>query len=144
MAIPTGDIQQAVQCHHGWTCDCHLERLRELPGVGVRVVALHRAKAEVPLPASYCVHKAVQHCESCGESKFTTWINFLPMKWCIQVALNSKRPHLTQSELHSSGPFPSRSRSRGRSATSPYWQSHQETRRQPSRVWNLWKRKGEG
>lgn len=59
--MSTGDIEQPVQRHDGRTCDCHLERLGELPAVGVRVVALHRVQAEVPLPAPHGVHKAIQH-----------------------------------------------------------------------------------
>lgn len=60
-AFLTSNIEQSVQGHNSRTRDGHLERLCELPGVGVRVVALHRVQARASLPTSHCVHKAIQH-----------------------------------------------------------------------------------
>lgn len=68
-ALLTSHIKQPIQCYDGRTCDCHLERLGELPAVGMRVVTLDRVQAEGPLPTANCIHKAIQHRQAYSERK---------------------------------------------------------------------------
>lgn len=77
----TSNIKQSVQGHHCRTCDGHLDRLSELPGIGVGAVALHRVQTRASFPTSHSIHKAVQHHQACkerGESRMITfYINIL-------------------------------------------------------------------
>lgn len=68
-------------------------------------------------------------------SNITNWWR----KWWKKI----RPPNLTPIELHSWGPSQSRSRSRGHSATSPCWLSHQETPLLPNAESSLQSRRSE-